>query len=66
MTPEQITAFMTSLTGLLTDIGSILAKVISMAGSVVTFITTNPLILLVCITPLAGLAFITVRGFLHR
>jgi hypothetical protein len=66
MTPEQFTAFTTALGAILADLGSILTKVLAWATSILGFITSNPIILLICAVPVIGYAFITVKGFLHN
>ena len=62
MTPT----FAEQLSSLLGNVGQILTSVIGWAGSVVTFITDNPIILLFVVSSLAGYAFITVKNFLHN
>lgn len=47
---------------IITDVGSVVTGAFSWAGSAVTFITSNPLILLMFIIPLVGLGI----GFVKR
>jgi hypothetical protein len=58
--------FAEQLTSILGNVGSIVTAIISWAGSVVNFITSNPIILLFAVSGLAGYAFVTVKNFLHN
>lgn len=44
-----------TVASILTDIGTIVTQAISWAGDVVTFVVSNPLIMIFCAIPLVGL-----------
>lgn len=53
MTPMALEA--ASVSTILTDVGTVVTQAMSWAGNVVTFITSNPLIMVFVALPLVGL-----------
>jgi hypothetical protein len=54
------------LAGLLTDVGTVVTQVITWSGSVVNFITGNPLVLAYVGMGIFGMAVVLVKSFIHR
>lgn len=65
MTVEVFTSFTTAMGSLLSNIGLVLAGLITWSTSMLTMIISNPILLLPCIFGFVGVVVITVRAFLR-
>jgi hypothetical protein len=65
MTPELFATFTTALGTLMDNIGEIVTAILGWGVNVLGFVTSNPLVLIFFIVPLASLAFYTVKSFVR-